>query len=398
MLYQYRAIDAAGQLRRGRQEASNAADLELRLKSRELDLIEAQPAGEAAGFGRGSLPRRELIDFCYHLEQLLRAGLPLLEGLADLAESLEHRRLREATLDLREQIAGGASLSQAMAGQINCFDPLFVSLVQAGESCGRLPEILASLGESLKWQDELAAQTRRLLLYPAFVATAVLGATVFLMLYLVPQLKLFALNLGQSLPWHTRLLFGLSDAIVAHWLLLLALPLALIMLVALTLRLNPLARLHFDALKLRLPVTGQILRKIILARFASTFALLYGAGIPVLEAIASTRRVIGNRLLRRALADAEQAIRDGQQLASAFRDSGVFPSLVVRMLHLGERTGGLDRALLNISDFYNRDVREAIERAQAMIEPLLTLCLGSLLAWVMLAMLGPIYDLVSQLK
>jgi type IV pilus assembly protein PilC len=166
----------------------------------------------------------------------------------------------------------------------------------------------------------------------------------------------------------------------------------------LILRSNPLARLRLDAMKLGAPVVGPILKKIILSRFANTFAMLYAAGIPILESIRTTQDIVGNLMVRKALVRVEQSIREGQNVAGAFRDAGLFPPLVVRMLRVGENTGGLDKALLNVSYFYNRDVKESVEKAQTLIEPMLTVFMGMLLGWIMLSVIGPIYDVISKIK
>jgi type IV pilus assembly protein PilC len=275
---------------------------------------------------------------------------------------------------------------------------VFVNLIRAGETSGQLPDVLASLSESLKWEDELASHTKKLLMYPAFVATIVLSATFFLMIYMVPQLKLFVKNMGQQLPAHTRLLFFISDLLVAYWYVFLLLPVIAVVALQALLRGNPLARFRLDDIKLRLPVLGIILKKIILSRFANTFAMLYASGIPVLESIRTSQNIVGNHVVRKALERVEQSIREGQNVAGAFRDAGIFPPLVVRMLRIGESTGGLDKALLNVSYFYNRDVKEAVGKAQTLIEPMLTLFMGALLGWIMLSVIGPIYDVISKIK
>lgn len=398
MLYDYSAVDAEGRRIGGRMEAMNPVDLEMRLKHMGLDLVRGKPIRHRPLLGGSGVPRRELINFCFQLQQLIRAGVPLLDALTDLRDSLEHPRLKEVSANLVENIEGGQTLSQAMAAHPGLFNRVFLSLIRAGEASGDLDRVLDNLTASLKWEDELIAHTQKLLLYPAFVSTIVLGATTFLMVYMVPQLKLFVGNMGQALPAHTRALFLISDLLLDYWYVPLLLPGLITALLIYLLHNNPLARRRFDALKLRLPLVGGILKKIILSRFAGTFAMLYAAGIPVLESLRTTRDVVGNRVIRRALEQTEQAIREGRNMAAAFQDTGLFPPLVVRMVRIGESTGALDTALLNVSYFYNRDVQESVSRAQALIEPLLTLILGTLLGWIMLSVIGPIYDVISQLK
>jgi len=398
MLYDYKAVSTEGRMVFGRIDAINIVDLEMRLRRMELDLVTGKAIDQHKLFGSRKIPRRDLINFCFHLDQLARAGVPILEGLGDLRDSIENPRFREVIAGLIEGIEGGQTLSLAMADHPTVFNPVFVSLIRAGEATGQLPEVLSSLNESLKWEDELASNTKKLLMYPAFVGTVVLGATFFLMIYMVPQLKMFVKNMGQALPPQTQLLFFVSDMLVAYWWLFLLLPVFAVVSAQLALRSNPLARLRLDAIKLGLPVLGPILKKIILSRFANTFAMLYAAGIPILESIRTTQDIVGNRVVRKALRRVERSIREGQNVASAFHDAGLFPPLVVRMLRVGENTGGLDKALLNVSYFYNRDVKESVEKAQTLIEPMLTVFMGALLGWIMLSVIGPIYDVIGKIK
>lgn len=398
MLFDYKAVSLEGRMVFGRIDAINTVDLEMRLKRMELDLISGKAVEHHNLFGASKIPRRELINFCFHLDQLTRSGVAILEGLADLRDSIENPRFREVIAGMIESIEGGLTLSQAMASHPNVFSQVFVNLIRAGESSGQLPEVLSSLTESLKWEDELASHSKKLLMYPAFVATIVLSATFFLMIYMVPQLKMFVKNMGQVLPMQTQVLFFISDVLVNYWALFIIFPIIAVVALQLILRSNPLARFRLDAIKLGLPIIGPILKKIILSRFANTFAMLYAAGIPVLESIRTTQDIVGNQVVQQALRRVELSIREGQNIASAFRDVGLFPPLVVRMLRVGETTGGLDKALLNVSYFYNRDVKESVERAQALIEPMLTVFMGALLGWIMLSVIGPIYDVISKIK
>lgn len=398
MLFDYKAVSADGRKVFGRIDAINVVDLEMRLKRMELDLISGQPVQFRYLLGRGRIPRQELINFCFHLEQLTESRVPILEGLADLRDSLEHPRFREVVASVIESIQGGQTISQAMENHPDVFSPVFVNLIRAGEASGSLTTVLRNLIESLKWEDELRAHTKKLLTYPAFVVLVVGSATLFLMVYLVPQLKLFVKNMGQALPLQTQVLFFVSDMLVGYWPVFIALPVLGIAILQFLLHSNPLTRVWFDGVKLRLPVIGEILKKIILSRFAQTFAMLYGAGIPILDSIRATQEIAGNLLIRGALERVEQSIREGQNVAGAFHDIGLFPALIVRMLRVGENSGALEKSLLNVSYFYNRDVKESVERAQAMIEPLLTLVMGLLLGWIMLSVIGPIYDVIAKLK
>jgi len=397
-LFTYKAIDARGKSILGQIEALNLVDLEMRLKRMGLDLVRGGPKRGGSLLRAGSITRSELINFCFHLEQLTTAGVPLVEGLSDLRDSVENVRFREVLSGVIESIQGGQHLSQALAQYPEVFNPVFASLIRAGEDTGKLSEVLKSLVENLKWEDELAEQMKKLIMYPAFVGSIVIMVTFFLMIYLVPQMVGFIKNMGQQIPLQTRILIWVSAFFVDYWWAIIATPVLLVLAVRISARVNPLVRYQIDRFKLTMPLVGDIMRKIILSRFASTFALMYSSGITILDAIRSSEEITGNLVIQEGLKLVGEQIGEGKNVTGAFQEVGLFPPLVVRMLRVGEATGKLDTALLNVSYFYNREVRESIAKIQVMIEPALTVFLGAILGWVMLSVLGPIYDVISKLK
>jgi len=332
----------------------------------------------------------------------LSAGASLLEQLVDALRCLpgvgQKSAQRMAYQLLERNREGGQRLSQALAEFPEVFSKVFVSLVRSGEQTGRLPEVLKSLSESLKWEDELAEQTKKLMMYPVIVGAIVLLVTLFLMVYLVPQMVGFIRNMGQQIPWYTEALIFVSSIFVNFWWAILALPFAAWFGLKWAMRVNPAVEYAVDRYKISMPVLGPILRKIVLSRFASSFGMMYGSGITVLDAIRSCEEIVGNRVLEVALRSVGQQIADGKNMTAAFQDAGLFPPLVIRMLKIGENTGKLDTALLNVTYFYNREVRDSVGRAQAALQPALTLLLGLVLLWVMLAVLGPVYDTISKMK
>ncbi len=397
-LYAYKAVNTHGRRVLGRLEAINLIDLEMRLKRIDLDFINGDIVKQGGLMNRASITRPELINFCFHLEQLARAGVSLIESLADLRDTTENPRFREILASMVESIEGGKTLSQALAEHPRTFDGVMVSLIRAGEETGALPRVLNNLLESLKWQDELAAHTKKLIMYPAFLATVVVAITLFMMIYLVPKMAGFIRNMGQELPMQTKILIATSEFFVSYWYVVLGLPLVLAAITAFLVSTNRAAHYRFDDIKLRLPYLGEILRKIILSRFASVFAMMYSSGITILDSIKATEDVVGNLVIKEGLEKVGDLIAEGQNVTVAFQNAGMFPPLVLRMLRVGESTGALDAALTNVSYFYNRDVRESIERVQAMIEPVMTVTIGLLLGWIMMAVLGPIYDIITKMK
>lgn len=397
--FNYKAVDQNGHSAHGQIDAQNEIDLELRLARIGLDLITFRLARKSSSpFNSKKVSLKELVMFSFQIEQLTSAGMSLLEGLTDLRDSTNNPHFQKVIGALVADIEGGKLLSQALAEHPAVFGNVYVSLVRAGEQTGKLPEVFDNLASTLKWQDELISQTHRLLAYPLFVLVVVLAAVTFLMVYLVPQMVSFLHNLGQELPFQTKLLIFVSNVFVHYWWLMLSLPVLITMLIAVAVRKSAEARYRFDYAKLHMPVTGEILKKIILARFARYFALMYQTGIPILDAIKTCEDIVANRVVADALSRAYQQINAGDSMSESFRNAGLFPPLVVRMIKVGETTGALDKSLLNISYFYDRDVNESIEKMLKLLEPALTVILGLILAFIMFSVLGPVYDSFGKLK
>jgi type IV pilus assembly protein PilC len=398
--YRFRAIDAQGRIVRGETRADTEQELEGRLARAGLELVHAvEPRSYLpAVFQRKRLTPRELINVFLQLESLLRAGVPLLDALGDLRDSAPNHGVRQTAIELIDRISTGSSFSEALEAQSAVFDPLLIGLVRAGEVTGRLPEVLAEIVRSLKWQDEMRAKTRKALRYPTFVAVVILAVVTFLMVYLVPQLSQFLSDMGRALPLQTRMLIALSGIVVHDWPVLLAVPVLVYTLARLALRRSAALRLWRDDVLLRLPLAGDVIRKVALARFANTFALMFGAGIPVLDALDHCQGSVGNLAIGAGLARVRTLVAQGTPVSEAFAMLAVFPSFVVRMVKVGELTGQLDSSLRNVSYFFTRDVDEQLERLQSLIEPALTLVMGGILGWVMVAVLGPVYDSISKFQ
>ena len=397
--FEYKAVDKSGRTARGKLDAANEIDLELRLRKMGLDLITTRLLrSHSPTLASGNITRQDLITFCFDLEQISRAGIPILEGLRDLRDGMENPRFREVLTSVIEDIEGGKTMSQALAAFPRVFDTVFISLIRAGELSGTLTEVFENLGGTLKWQDELISQTRRLLVYPALVFVVVLCVMLFLLLYLVPQVTSLMKTMGLDLPLQTRVLIWLSEITATFWPVLIVLPVIVAAGINFMVRTNPRARYLWDYAILRLPVTGVILQKIILARFANFFALMYRSGITILDAVKTSEDIVANRVIAEGLQRAGQQINAGESLPEAFANLGMFPPLVIRMLRVGESTGALDVALMNITYFYNRDVRESVDKALKLLEPMLTLILGGMLALVLFSVLTPIYDIIGKLQ
>lgn len=344
--FDYRAIDQTGRSVRGTLSAVNGVDLELRLKRMGLDLVTlVELSRQYAPTGRERVTRRDLVTFCIHMRYITRAGIPLLEGLRDLRDTMEKRGFRDVLTALLEDLEGGKVLSQALAAHPAVFGAVFVHSIKAGEQTGLLDTVFERLAESLKWQEEVASKAKRLMIYPAMVLAVVGAAILFLLIYLVPQVLGLVKTMGVALPLPTLILMAVSNALRSYWLIGLVLALTVGIGLPLWVRKSEAGREWWDRTQLRLPIIGPIVQKIVLSRFTNTLAMMYRSGVTVLDALRAGEMIAGNRVIADGIRRAAQQIADGRGLSESFQSLALFPPLVIRMLRVGESTGALDEAL-----------------------------------------------------
>jgi type IV pilus assembly protein PilC len=299
---------------------------------------------------------------------------------------------------LLEDIEGGQKLSEAMSSHPYCFDGVFVALVRAGEQSGQMTEILDELSENLKWQDEMASQAKKALMYPLLVFVVIIAVIFILMIFLVPQLASTFRTLVPKLPRETEVLVFISNLFVKWWYLMLGIPAIAGIALFITAQTNDRAQRLVAEASLKMPVLGPVRQKIILARFSTYFALLYKAGISVLDCIQICEKIVGNRVMEEGLQRVGRSISEGQGISQAFIATKLFPPLVLRMLRVGESTGALDVALLNVSYFYNREVRDSIAKLQTLLGPLTTVILGGLIIAILYSIFLPLYGIFGKMK
>ena len=398
--YKFKTIDEVGKVRSDTMVASNPMELEKRLNSMGFDLLSFEEQAKASGsfFGRKTISRRELINFTFHIEQLLKSGVPLLDCLRDIRDSLDYSHFTDVLQTIIDDIEGGKTLSLALAEHKHIFDDVYVTLVRVGEETGQLAKVLKEMAETLRWQDELAAHSRKIMIYPSIVTFVVLSVVSFLMIYLMPQLLPFIKNMGTEIPTHTKVLISVSSAFVNYWYIMLLTPFVIYGIIKFLAMRNPKVQYTIDGIKLKLWLFGPLMLKIKLARFANYFAMMYGSGITVLNALKISEGIMSNRMLESSIKSARDRISEGMQISESFEATGVFPSMIVRMIKIGEDTGAMDDALLNVSYFYDREVRESIDKIEPAMMPVLTIILGGIMMWIMMSVLGPVYDAVANIK
>lgn len=365
--------------------------------------------GSSFSLKREKVKVRDLIQFFVHMEQMQSAGVPLLDALADIRDTTDNGSLRDIMSDVHRDVSDGSSLSEAMALHPKVFTNLYISLIKAGEDTGDLTAIYRQLVKYLKWVDDMQSKIRKATRYPIIVTVVVLLVIVIMMGYVVPQIVGFLDNLDQELNIFTTSLIATSDFFasplfhifgvpVYGGFVVLFTPLVIFaVLQAMRKSSNNLAY-QVDAMLLKTPVAGNLIRKITIARYAQTFSALFSSGIDVVSALKSARKTVTNRAMIEALDAVEAYVQSGSSLSEAFNNCGEFPSLVVRMIKIGEESGNLTAVLDQVSEFYTRDVDEAIQGLITMIEPALTGVLGLMILWIAVAVFGPIYSMLETIE
>ena len=398
--YKFRTIDARGKVRSDTMVASNPMELEKRLGSMGFDLLSYKEHSNVSRsiLQKKTISRRDLINFTFHVEQMTKSGVPLLDSLKDIRDSLDYSHFTDVLQTVIDDIEGGKTFSLALAEHPQIFDKVYVTLVKVGEETGNLSEVLKDLAETIMWQDELASHTRKIMIYPAIVTVVVICVVSFLMMYLMPQLLPFIKNIGTEVPLHTRILVSVSDAFLNYWYVIFSVPVIVYAASTALARKYVALKYFLDGLKLKIWLIGPLNSKIKLARFANYFAMMYSSGITVLDSLSISEDMVDNMVLESSINKAKNSISEGSQISESFERTGVFPSMIVRMLKIGEDTGAMDEALLNVSYFYNREVKESIDKLEPAMMPVLTIILGGIMLWIMMAVLGPVYDAVSNIR
>ena len=395
-LFKYKAIDASGKFIQGSLDAGNAQDLEFRLEKMELDLVKFKQKEHGSDlFGKNKVTRRDLINFSLYLEQLTRAGVPILEGLTDLRDGEDNPTFRDVITGVIEGIEGGDTFSESLSHYPKIFDHVFVSLIKVGERSGKMGDVLVDITNTLKWQDELLAKAKKIMTYPAVMGSLVFAVIMFMMIFIVPDIMSALVGLGGKIPFETRALMATSNFLVNYWYVVIATPIATYFVLSYFYQTNNKAKFKLDGLFLKLWLIGPISEKIKISRFTRYFALMFASGITVLDAINLSKSVVSNAVLEDGIDRAWQQISEGGSISESFKNIGIFPPLVVRMLRVGEASGQMDKSLNNVSYFFDRDINDSIDKMEPIIQTTMMAAIGLVVMWLALSVLGPIYDTIS---
>lgn len=326
------------------------------------------------------------------LATLVGASLPLVECLGALIEQMDKGRQKRILSQVRERVVEGEPLADAMQAHPRVFDDLYVNMVRAGEASGALDIVLLRLAEYTERSAELRRKVRSALTYPILMMIASSGILFFLLAYVVPKITRIFAETHQALPLMTTILLAISGFASQYWWLILGLLVFAVVGIRVSMR-TPAGRLRFDRTVLRVPYFGKVLKKVALARFSRTLSTLLLGGLPLLQSLDIVKHVVSNKVLENAIEEGRDSIREGQSIADPLKKSGLFPSLLVHMIAVGEKSGELESMLGRAADAYDSEVEASVAAMSSILEPVMTLFMGGVVLFIVLAILLPIFQM-----
>ncbi len=396
-LFKYKAINNNGRAVNGAIFAIDENHLYSQLLEADMTLVKASAAKSPHGFLANlrpkKVPLRESMRFYIQLSRMQKAGIPLLDALFHSRLSTDSQILRDAVIELHRRVSEGLTLSKAMEEFPHCFNNLQVTIVRASEQTGDMASAYEFLIDYLKSSSEMERRIKKATRYPMILTTVLVGVTIFLMGFVVPQIIGFVDAFGEGeLPFATTSLMAVSSFFQTFGVFLVIAIILGIAGVKTLRRVSHSFRYMTDSMILKIPAVGTVFRKIEIARFAYVFNVLQSAKIPLIESIKEALDVSNNVVIREALQEVHRNVLDGEPMSEALSKTGEFPNIVIQMFKLGEESGEFLHALNQVSEFYNDDIDDAIDAVVSMIEPLLTAVMGGMITWIAIAVFGPIYD------
>jgi type IV pilus assembly protein PilC len=398
--YNYKAIDKKGKITRGTLSAVHEIDLESRLSQLGLDLVDSEELKSNISklFGSKKITHKELILFCVQLEQLDRSGVPLLDALTDMRDSSETPAMKNLMADITETVKNGTIFSKALAKHPEIFDEVFVGLVAAGEKTGQLYDIFFHLASHLKWVHEIRRSIKKATTYPIFLLCLMMGIISLMMLFVIPKLSSFLLSQNFELPIYTKALIATSHFFQHYWYIVFAFPVLLVIMIKVMCKQSYAFAYGYDKFKLMIPVIGSTILRIEMARFCRFFSITYKSGIGIMDCLTIAQGVVNNKVIKVAIETAQRSVGDGISLTNALKAIHYFPTLVIRMVKVGEDSGNLDKTLENVNFFYDKEVADSVSGLLGMIQPALTILMGTLMLWITIAVFGPLYGSFSKMN
>jgi type IV pilus assembly protein PilC len=400
--YAFKAVDLSGIPQAGEIAGADKQSVTSELKTRGLKVmaLEERKTGLQMELRLG--PKRvkpaELTVLSRQLSTMISSGMTLLRAFYVLEEQVENQLLRETISGVREDIEAGLSFSDALERHPKVFNPLYVAMVRAGEAGGVLEDSLERIADQLEKDDSLRRQVKSAMAYPTVVLSFALIVLIAMIAFIVPVFVGVFKDFGGQLPLITRFTVGLSDLVTGSWYILLALAIGGFVGFR-KWKSSSWGRPQWDAFRLRIPFKiGKTVQKIALARWSRTFSALYGAGVPIMQAIEVTGQTAGNAVVDRAMASVIESVKSGGSIAEPLKQAPIFPPMVAQMIAIGEETGNLDTMLSKVADFYEDEVSAAIKALTSILEPVMIVLVGGIVGFIVVAMYMPMFKVYDAIK
>lgn len=335
---------------------------------------------------------KELVLFSRQLSTLVSAGVPLVQGLTILEEQVESKNFKEIVHTIKDDIEAGQSITDALKKHPEAFEELYVSMIKAGEVGGILDVILERLSAYLEAAESLKGKVKGALMYPLVVSIIAASVTLFLLMGVIPTFSAIFAGFGAELPFITQVMINLSFFLRKFWYVVIGVPVAGVFALR-QYKKTESGHRNLDAISLKLPVFGLMLKKVAVAKFTRTLGTLIKSGVPILQALETVAKTSGNKVIEIAIMTARESVKEGERIAIQLKKANIFPPMVIQMVAIGEETGNLDTMLNKIADFYDQEVDTAVKALTSMIEPIIIVVMGLIIGFIVIAMFLPMFEL-----
>jgi type IV pilus assembly protein PilC len=398
-MFEYTARSQTGQIQKGQLDVTSKDEVSAYLRKNRLILVSVREAPKQIKFSMGG-PRvktRDIVIFTRQFATMINAGLPLVQSLNILASQTENKTLADVTKAVVYDVESGNTLADAFSKHPKAFTSLYVNMVAAGEAGGILDTILLRLATFLEKNDALVRKVKGAMIYPGVIISVAAIAICILLVFVIPTFQTMFSSAGLELPLPTRVVIAMSDFLIGYWWAILGAIGAGVFALKSYYATAP-GRLQIDALMLKAPVLGDVIRKSAVSRFTRTLGTLVSSGVSILEGLEITAKTAGNQVVHNAVMESRQSIAGGETIAAPLERSKVFPPMVISMIAVGEQTGGLDEMLSKIADFYDEEVDVAVSALLSLMEPAMIVGLGVIVGGMVIAMYLPIFDMMNAVQ
>jgi len=399
-IFEYRALNLQGKSLKGLIDADSVQDARLKLRRDNIYPTDLKFTSvskriskiELFNLFKQKIKTKEVALLTRQLGTLLKAGLPLMQALSTLIDQIDTPHVKKIFIEIREKVKSGMPFSKALSEHPRLFSRLYIQMVRAGEASGALDQVLASLAEYLEKKNRQRNKILSTMAYPIFMVAIGIAVIVFLMMFVIPTITNIFVEMQQTLPLSTLILIRTSEFLKLFWVPLLLIS-VLVILAFRKYKNTSSGGLFIDKTLLKTPILGELIRKIDTARFAQTLRTLVGSGIPILDSLSIVKDVLTNRLLAGAVENARHCIREGEDLAVPLKRAKVFPTMVTDMIAIGEKSGQLEEMLGNIAENYENEVDMTINGLTSILEPIIILLMGVIVAFIVVSVLLPIFEM-----